>query len=350
MAVQTEREDPATPGTSAAPGRSERRRRILAITVYLVAVLVYWKTIGLPTDPVLIFLFLWVAIAAWNAAAPWREHLRFVRDWAPLIVVIVAYNFSRGAADNLGFPLHVTEPINADKWLTGWFTDGKIPTLWLQEHLYTPGHVHWYDVIGSFVYFSHFVTAMIVAAVLWVRSRSVWASFMRRFIALDVIGLAIYIGYPMAPPWWASEHGYLTGQANPGCDLPVHLSAVPRITNCGWDAIGLHSAGRLVTKGQGVANPVAAMPSLHSAFALFVVLFFILRIRKLWTLLLLTYPLAMGWVLMYFSEHYLIDIFAGWAVALVAMGLVGMAERLWSRRGRATDSRATERAAVASRG
>jgi hypothetical protein len=349
--VQTEREDTMPPGPPD-PGQiaRDRRRRFIAVTAYLVAVLAYWKIIGLPTDPVLIFLFLWVAIAAWNAAAPWRDHLRFVRDWAPLVVVLVAYNFSRGAADNLGFPVHVTEPIRVDTWLTGWFTGGRIPTMWLQEHLYSPGHVHWYDVLGSFVYFSHFVTAMIVAAVLWVRSRAGWVAFMRRFIALDVLGLAIYIVYPMAPPWWAAEHGYLAaGQPNAGCDLPVVFSAAPRITNCGWDAIGLHSAGRLVTKGQGVVNAVAAMPSLHSAFALFVVLFFIVRIRKLWTLLLLLYPLAMGWVLMYFSEHYLLDIFAGWAVALVVVGAFEFGERWWARRRAPADPAYVRRAEAASR-
>ncbi|MCA1693740.1 MAG: phosphatase PAP2 family protein, partial [Actinobacteria bacterium] len=295
MAVQSELEDAAPPEGPHPDPKRGRRLRLAALIAYAIAVVVYWKQLGLPTDPVLIFLFLWVGIAAWNVAAPWRDHLRFARDWAPLIVVLVAYNFSRGAADNLGFPLHVSEPITADEWLTGWFTGGEIPTVWLQQHLYTPGHVHWYDIAGAFVYFSHFVTAMIVAAVIWVRSHDSWAPFMRRFIALDVLGLGIYIVYPMAPPWWAALHTNLLDEA-------------PRITNHGWDAIGLHSAGRLVTKGQGVANPVAAMPSLHSAFALFVVLFFILRIRKTWTLLLLLYPLAMGWTLIYFSEHYLIDI------------------------------------------
>lgn len=319
MAVRSELEDAPRPEDPDTVKSRDRRFRLVACSAYAVAFVLYWKILGLPTDPVLIFLVLWVGIVAWNAAAPWRDHLRFARDWAPLIVVLVAYNFSRGAADNLGFPLHVSEPITADVWLTGWFTGGQIPTLWLQEHLYTPGQVQWYDIVGAFVYFSHFVTAMIVAAVLWVRSHDAWAPFMRRFIALDVIGLVVYILYPMAPPWWAAIN----------TDL---LAAAPRITNRGWDAIGLHSAGRLVTKGQGVANPVAAMPSLHSAFALFVVLFFILRIRQTWTLLLLLYPLAMGWVLVYFSEHYVIDIFAGWAVTVVAFVAVAYLERWWRRR------------------
>jgi len=321
VALRTESGEGAPPDAARndRPGR-DRRRRVIAVTAYGLAFVAYWKVVGLPTDPVLIFAFLWVAVAAWNAAAPWREHLRFARDWSPLIVILVGYNFSRGAADNLGIGVHVTEPIHADRWLAGWLTGGQIPTVWLQRHLYTPGHVHWYDVLGSFVYFSHFVAAMVVGAALWVRSRTVWAAFMRRFIALDVLGLTIYIAYPMAPPWWAAGHGL--------------LPPVPRITNRGWDALGLHSAGRLVTKGQAVANPVAAMPSLHSAFALFIVAFFILRIRRMWTLLLLAYPLAMAWTLMYFSEHYLVDILAGWALAGLVLVLVGGAERWWGRRHR----------------
>ena len=38
----------------------------------------------------------------------------------------------------------------------------------------------WYDVIASWVYFSHFVAALGVAVVLWLRRRSLWAAFMRR--------------------------------------------------------------------------------------------------------------------------------------------------------------------------
>ncbi len=295
----------------------DRRLRIVAVTAYAGSFLAYWKILGLPTDPVLIFAFLWVGIAAWNAAAPWREHLRFARDWIPLIVLLVAYQFSVGAADHLGMAVHVTEPIHADEWLAGWFSGGQIPTLWLQQHLYTPGHTHWYDVVGAFVYFSHFVTALAVAAVLWLRGDG-WGPFIRRFITLDVLGVSIYILYPMAPPWWAAQNGA--------------LPAAPRITDRGWNAIGLHSAGRLIGKGQALANPVAAMPSLHSAFALFIVLFFILRIRKTWTLLLLAYPVAMGLTLIYFAEHYLVDILTGWTLTLVVFALVGGAERWWEHR------------------
>lgn len=60
-----------------------------------------------------------------------------------------------------------------------------------------------------------------------------------------------------APPWWASVHEF--------------APPIARISTRGWHALGLHGAGNLVTQGQALANPVAAMPSLHAAFALFAV-------------------------------------------------------------------------------
>ena len=71
--------------------------------------------------------------------------------------------------------------IHADRDMFGWLTGGEVPTMWLQHHLYDPHHMRWYDVLASLIYFSHFVVALIVAAVLWLRNRHRWASFVRRW-------------------------------------------------------------------------------------------------------------------------------------------------------------------------
>jgi len=69
----------------------------------------------------------------------------------------------------------------------------------------------------------------------------------------------------------------------------------------------------VLLKGQQWANPTAAIPSLHAAFALFVVVFFWRRMpNSWWRGLSLTFPLAMGLTLVYFGEHYVTDIVAGW--------------------------------------
>jgi hypothetical protein len=294
------------------------RRRLLWLSVWAVGFVACWVTIGLPTEPVYLFGWLWTATIAWRSHAPWRTHLGFVRDWAPVVALLVLYNVSRGFADSAD--PHVTELIVADEWMFGWFTGGQVPTVWMQRHLYDPGQVHWWDVLASWVYFSHFVLAIGVALVLWLRDRARWAGFMRRFLVLCAAGLVTYFAYPAAPPWWAYEHGYLT--------------EVARISTRGWAELGLHGAFNALNAGQLASNPVAAMPSLHTAWALLVVAFFLPRVARRWWPLLSAYPLAMAATLVYTGEHYVIDVLAGWAyVGAVFVG-VGLAERWWRERRR----------------
>jgi membrane-associated phospholipid phosphatase len=305
------------PAGAPAPERPPRiRRRVIAMSIWAAAFVTGWVTIGLPTEPVYLFGWLWTATIAWRSHAPWRVHLGFVRDWAPIVVLLVGYNLSRGFADRTA--PHVTELIDADVWLTGWFTGGQVPTVWLQDRLYDPDQVHWWDMLASWVYFSHFVLAIGVALVLWLRNRDRWAAFMRRFLFLCLAGLATYYAYPAAPPWWAYEHGY--------------LPEVVRISTRGWAELGLHGAFNALNSGQMASNPVAAMPSLHTAWALLVVCFFLPYLRRRWWPLLLAYPLAMALTLMYTGEHYAIDVLAGWAYVGVTFLVVGLAERWWRRR------------------
>jgi hypothetical protein len=299
-------------GTTRRSWRSHRRT--YALIVYTIAFALYWEFVGLPTDPTVAVLWLWLATIAWNSHRPWRHHLQFARDWAPIVALLIVYDFSRGFADELSAP-HVTEMINGDRWLFG----GEVPTLWLQEQFYDPDQVHWWDLIASWIYFSHFVASFAVAVVLWLRRRALWAAFMRRWFALTAAGLATYFLYPAAPPWWAAKEGYLT-------------EPVVRMSSRGWEAIGLDTAGKLLNVGQQLSNPVAAMPSLHSGFALCVVAFFFTRVRRRWLPLLIAYPVSMAVVLAYTGEHYIVDALVGWAyVGLVYLG-VDQGEKWWRRR------------------
>ena len=316
MALQESETTPTDPAPASGPSEPGRRvsRRVIAVSAYVVGFVLWWVFVGLPTDPMVAFCWLWLATIAWNSDKPWRNHLRFARDWLPVVVVLVAYDFSRGFADNLSSP-HVTPMIHADEFLFG----GTLPTLWLQQHFYDPGQIHWYDVAASFVYFSHFVVSLTLATVLWLRSRPMWASFMRRWFTLTALGLATYFLYPAAPPWWASQYGYISEH-------------IERMSGRGWEAIGLHSAGKLLNAGQALSNPVAAMPSLHSAFSLCAVAFFFTKVSKRWLPLLIAYPLAMSITLIYTGEHYAIDAIVGFAyVGIVYLG-VWLAEQWWRQR------------------
>jgi membrane-associated phospholipid phosphatase len=63
---------------------------------------------------------------------------------------------------------------------------------------------------------------------------------------------------------------------------------------------------------------VAAMPSLHAACPMLICLFFWNRLHRPWAkALLVLYVPAMAFTLVYTGEHYVIDIFVGWAYAIV---------------------------------
>jgi membrane-associated phospholipid phosphatase len=304
------------PDSPPAPAPADlRRRRVIGMLIWAVVFAVGVWLIGVPTsDPLIAFGWLWLATIAWRSHLPWKQHLLFLRDWLPIALLLVAYNISRGYADQLFAP-HVTELIGADKAMSG----GHVPTVWLQQHLYHPGHVQWWEVVVSLVYVSHFLTVPTVAVILWLRSRRQWARYMRRWFTLSVAGLITYFLYPAAPPWWAAKFHYLAGP-------------VARISTSGWDAIGLHGAGNTLNALQVEAsNPVAAMPSLHTAYAMMAVAFFLPLVRRRWWPLLLAYPLAMTFTLVYSGEHYVIDVLVGWLYVAATFVAVGFAERRWWR-------------------
>ena len=315
---------PIEPG----PGPDLRRRRTIAMTIWGVGFTAWWFLLGLPlTDPILTFLWLWAGTVAWRIDRPRRTHLQFARDWLPIVLLLEVYNFSRGLADNIGAP-HVMEMVAADRGMFGWLTGGSVPTIWLQEHLYNPDHIYWYDVFASWVYFSHFVATPAVAVILWLRNREQFSRFAHRWFMLSATGLATYFLYPAAPPWWAAKYGL--------------IEPVVRISGRAWNAIGLHGAGNVLNAGQLASNPVAAMPSLHTAFALLVIVFFMPRVRRRWWPLMIAYPLAMTFTLVYTGEHYVIDVLVGWVYVGLTFVLVALLERWWAPFSRARAARAAE--------
>jgi len=235
------------------------------------------------------------------------------------------YEESRGIADRIGMPLQVESVRNVDRALLF----GNDASVELQRHFYDARHVRWYDVVGSLVYMSHYWLPIAVIVTLWIRNRRQWVRFMRRFATVVFVGCIMFIVVPTAPPWMAA-----------GGDRQIPLSAlepVKRITWRGWRHVGLHGFAHAWDTGRDWLNNVAAMPSLHAAFALFVVVFAFPWVRRgsarAATLIL---PATMATSLVYFGEHYLVDAVAGWI-------LVGLTFLGWNRIERSQRRRRTAR-------
>jgi membrane-associated phospholipid phosphatase len=231
--------------------------------------------------------------------------------------------------NDLGLPLQVYPPIDFDRWLAELLGLGSTtPTQWLQVHLH-PGPVDgtaipWFAVLLSLVYCSHYLVMPVTAVVTWIRDRAEFRRWMTMVVALAVAGLATYVLLPTAPPWLASYEGDLSGPP------------VLRLSSEGFDQVGFDMVGSALKLGQGLVNPVAAMPSLHVAFAALAAGFWWSRVRRPWRWLLPLYPLAMCFALAYAGEHYVLDELAGVAYAVVIL----LVASRWSRKDEAFDGRA----------
>jgi hypothetical protein len=296
--------------------------RRCALGAYFVLLIAWSAHYGVPVQRELVILWVCGALACASVGQQPREILQIVLDWLPIVVVLGAYDFTRGAADSLGIGVHVHPMIDFDRFL--FF--GQTPTEWLQARLYEPGVVNWWDVAFTLVYTSYFIVPFAVAGILWARDRLAFLRFTRRLVSLALAGVATYIVFPAAPPWMAAETGLLDG--------------VYRTTSEGWGVIGVGTAG-LFSKGQSSANLVAAVPSLHAAFTALVAMFLWSRVRPRLRPLLALYPLAMGFTLIATGEHYFFDVLLG---SLYAGGV--MAGWAWWERQRVERAQAVPVAAA----
>jgi hypothetical protein len=341
-----------TPPVVESPASSRERRldwtRRIAVTVWAAVVVYRTVTDGLAFNRELLLLYIATGLIA---ASIGRGHKVFavVRDWFPLALVLVLYDFSRGAADMLGGRTLWQFQAGVDRWL--FF--GSVPTVWLQERIKL-AQPPWWEVIISSIYMSFFVLPYVVAGVLWLRDRTEWAAFVRRFVALSFAALVVYVVLPAAPPWAAASctpTDVAGAPANPPCmfrgaaGVPdggllgaMHLSRpgahqfVERISTRGWGTLHLQSAGALLDSGQASVNLVAAIPSLHAAVTAMISIFLWRRVRRGWRPLLVVYPLAMAFVLVYSAEHYVVDILLGWALAAAVSAVMALLDSWWSRR------------------
>jgi membrane-associated phospholipid phosphatase len=237
-----------------------------------------------------------IVVAAFLLAATAFRRLRpFLRDWAPLLLLLFLMDALREAAYHatvaLERPVIVEAPIAFDRALFG-----ALPTLTLQQWLHPSAVLHWYDLPLAALHGSHFLTFLVVGLVVWVWRPEAFRAYATAVLLTSYAGLVGYFLVPTAPPWLAALQGALP--PIPRILHTVESLHVPRSLVLGLDT-----------------NPVAAMPSLHAAFSLTSVFGLALVSRRAaW--IAAPYPVALAVALVYGGEHYVADLVAGYALGL----------------------------------
>ncbi|KRO49548.1 MAG: hypothetical protein ABR76_07350 [Acidimicrobiia bacterium BACL6 MAG-121220-bin61] len=255
----------------------------------------------MPVDRIAVTGWVLVAFIFANAGKTMKDQIAMIRDWSIFAGILFAYEYSRGLSDQLGRPISYLAVRNIDRAL--FF--GTDPNVWMQQHLNVSKVLSWYEYPLAVTYMTHFIFPPGVAVLLWWINRDMWVRYMRRLGILFFLACATFAAFPVAPPWLAAKQGYIA---------PIH-----RITARAWSHMGIKSVSKVFDRGTAITNPYAAMPSLHAGCALLVVLFFFPYMPKWIRVISLALPASMAVCLVYFGEHYVADILAGWLYVGVAI-------------------------------
>ena len=162
----------------------------------------------------------------------------------------------------------------------------------------------WIGVVASYWYATthYFVT---LGVLIWLYRRGALYVIARRALVLaSLMGLLFYLLMPTAPPRLV-QGGYHD-------ILSMH-------SDIGW-----WSQNGSAPKGMGnITNELAAFPSLHAGWSLWVAIVLIMAgVPKIVQALGLAYALTMSVVIIGTGNHWVVDAVVGWMVVLVAFGAV----------------------------
>ena len=277
------------------PGIWTRRRVATLVLGYLAGLgaMVLVKGVFLSADRYFLILLV--------PALALRVGRAYVRDFLPFVALVLVYEEARGAA-HLLHPHPFYEPMLTLDRLIGL---GQVPTIRLQDWLWQ-GHLEWYDHAFSLLDRLHFIVPPTLLFLIWLERREVFYRCAATLVAVSFAGAATFAAFPAAPPWLASKHGLIPHVARIGY---VEGGSSPVSTSKSWIEANI------------LSNPVAAVPSLHAAYALLVLLFACAwRGRQgLWAA---PYTLGMWFTVVYLGDHYVVDIAIGAAYAIAGWLLI----------------------------
>lgn len=209
---------------------------------------------------------------------------------------VLAYRLARGIADHNGAVTPVARE-NARHVIAFESHVNALFELSFQKLLLSSRFL--VDLAAATYWLSQF--AVLAAALLFVyfRQTGSFTRFRNWLMLVNVVGLVGYVLVPTAPPRMFPNLGFL-------------------------DVEALFSGLTTSTKGvSSLANPYAAMPSLHAADALIVGISMAFVCRRLWAKVLwLFWPLWVCFTVIATGNHFWLDCFMGALVALAVAPIV----------------------------
>lgn len=253
---------------------------------YSVAMLAYYVAYGklLQFLPIVFFL------AAIPVLALLGSSKDLARSWLPFVSILLSYEALAGVVGSYASSKGVFSLYPIDRFLWGFNVTG-----WVQSTFLSPRMTQ----ITSFFYTLHFPLVVITSGTLWYFNRKLFGKYTATMIITSYAALATFILLPTAPPWYQNVAVNLY-QSTGASVLPNALS----------------SAISMIESDQ-----FAAFPSLHMAYAT-IFCYFMIKLDRRLAFIALPVTGGIMFSTLYLGQHYVIDLIAGVAYALIPVLVV----------------------------
>jgi len=263
--------------------------RITGVAGVVISTYIFLQQPSFPTPDKLLIFGTFLAMA-------FNQGAQFLKRFVPFVVLLLVYESFRGIVPHLNTNVSYYLLPKIDRLM--FF--GQLPTTSLQN-IFWNGQVQWYDFVFYLTYMLHFVLPFVLAVIVWKHRAKEYWRVITTYITVSFAGFLTFLAFPAAPPWMASDMGI--------------IEPITRISSKIWYALGIHDFPSVYNKIS--PNPVAAMPSLHAAYAtIFALLVVRLFKGSRWRFAAWIYPVIIYVGTVYSGEHYAIDEVVGALYAL----------------------------------
>ncbi|MDB4904642.1 MAG: superfamily protein [Mucilaginibacter sp.] len=221
---------------------------------------------------------------------------KFIKGFSIFIVYWVIFDYMK-AFPNYNYNIvHIQDLYNYEKHFFGINFNGEILTP--NEYLRLNGNA-FLDVVCGIFYLCWIPVPLLFATFLFFTNRKQFLYFSLTFLAINLLGFAIYYLYPAAPPWYVQLYGFKFHAAT-----PVNIAGLAKFDS--YFHTGIFKS--IYAKS---SNVFAAMPSLHSSYPLVVFYYSVKNRLGLINICFVTVMLGIWFTAVYASHHYVLDVLAG---------------------------------------
>lgn len=237
-----------------------------------------------------------------------RTRREVLREVVLVVGLYVAYSATRLAASGSWdvAKAHARGILDVERWM-------RIDVE-LALNTFTSQH-QWFEIATSYWYQSmHYLVTPTVLIVLFFRRPLLYRPARTALMGATFLALFGYFFFPTAPPRLLGEY----------------VDTVSETSRWGWWP---SAAEQAASGASSVTNQVAAMPSMHVGWAVWVSLVLCVLVRPLWAKIAVWgYAVTTTLVVMLTGNHWILDAVAGAALVLGCWWFAGHRHGLWAPR------------------